>query len=307
MTRGNVKRIKNKVLEKARTFPGALAVAILSALAAIFSFNQLLMRLAPGVSVDRTLAYSFGFTVLAGLVSGVYLLRWYFKASMKSEKMSAVGQLVAGVAHEINNPLTAVVGLTDLLLEDEKNLERRQDLQIIKDQSMRCSNIIMNLLQFARQHKPEKKPVNINQVLEKSFSLLAYNTKSSSVCLEKELDPALPEIIADPNQLQQVFLNLIQNSRHALKDRPNPSILLKTERLGGKILIHVRDNGCGIPPESIRRVFDPFFTTKAPGEGTGMGLSISFGIVRDHDGDIRVESEVNNGTCFTVELPDQNQ
>ncbi len=223
----------------------------------------------------------------------------------QTEKMASVGQLTSGVAHELNNPLTAVVGLVDLLLEDAKDPEVKADLKTIKEQSVRCSKIVLSLLQFARQHKPQKMPVDVNDILEKSFSLVSYTAKTSSISLHKELDPGLPHIVADPNQLQQVFLNLITNASHAVQESPSPDLTLKTEKVGDKVLIHVSDNGVGIPPESLRKIFDPFYTTKEPGKGTGLGLSICHSIVQEHSGDIQVRSEPGKGTTFTVELPIQ--
>lgn len=221
----------------------------------------------------------------------------------QTEKLSTVGELTSGVAHEINNPLTAVIGLSDLMLEEETDLEKKKDLQTIKEQSVRCSKIVQNLLHFARQHNPEIVPTDLNEVLEKTYSLISYNARSSSIKLEMDLQSQLPITLADPNHLQQVFLNIFNNAIHAVKNRPNPLLTIRSRYERGAIVIKISDNGYGIPAELLSRVFDPFFTTKPPGEGTGLGLSVSYGILKDHGGSIQVESEPDKGACFTIEIP----
>ena len=163
----------------------------------------------------------------------------------------------------------------------------------------------MNLLQFARQKKPEKKSLDMNEIVEKAVSLTEYDAKSSSVQIIKEYAKNLPEITADGNQLQQVFLNIINNARHAMKNVSHPKLVIKTEKSGGAVKVHFTDNGCGMTEDILKKVFNPFFTTKEVGKGTGLGLSISYGIVKDHGGEIHVTSEPDKGTCFTVELPIQ--
>ena len=226
------------------------------------------------------------------------------KRVIQSEKLAAVGELAAGVAHELNNPLTTVIGLTDLLLEDEKkNSEKWDDLNKIKEQSARCGKIIANLLQFARQHHLEKKPERINEVVEKALELTQYQLETSGTKVVKDLDPSIPPVKLNSNQMQQVFINIIANAGDALKGHPKPKLFIKTEKIDGKVKISFTDNGCGIPDNIIGKIFDPFFTTKEVGKGTGLGLSISYGIVHDHGGETRVESKENAGTTFHIELP----
>ena len=225
---------------------------------------------------------------------------------LQTGKLAAIGELASGVAHELNNPLTAVVGLTDLLLSDEpENTEKWEDLKTIKEQTVRCSKIIMNLLQFARQTKSEKKTADINDVLEMAVKLTEYDAKSSSVKVIKEYAAGMPRVTVDINHIQQVFLNILNNARHAMKGTAHPKLVIRTEASDGLVRVSFTDNGCGMTEEVRQKIFNPFFTTKEVGKGTGLGLSISYGIVKDHGGEIHVTSEPDEGTCFTVELPIQ--
>lgn len=233
---------------------------------------------------------------------------------IKSEKLSAIGQLVAGVAHEVNNPLTSISGYTQLMLRDT-NLPPgiREDLQHINTQAERAARIVQNLLMFAREHKPQRALVDINQVLQSTLTLRAYQLRVDNITVVTDFDPNLPRTIADPHQLQQVFLNLINNAHQAMIERGGKGVLtLRTsvERRvseGGReescIRIAVNDTGVGISPRNLSRIFDPFFTTKPVGQGTGLGLSICFGIIQEHHGRIWAESEVGVGTTMYVELP----
>lgn len=226
---------------------------------------------------------------------------------IQTEKLASLGEMAGGVAHELNNPLTAIVGLSDLLLEGEnKDSEKWEDLNTIKEQSVRCGKIVTNLLQFARQKKSEKKKASITHIIEDTLKLIDYEFKSSGIELVKEFSSELEEVTVDSQQIQQVFLNLINNARHALEGRPAPKIVIRTEQLEGKARVVFEDNGCGISEKNLSKIFDPFFTTKEVGKGTGLGMSISYGIVRDHNGDIRVESQEGKGARFTVEFPGQN-
>jgi two-component system NtrC family sensor kinase len=220
--------------------------------------------------------------------------------------MALMGQVVAGIAHELNNPLTIVIGNVQLLMMREVNQRNLQSLSRIRDGAERASKIVKNLLTFARQEKPERKPTDINAVLRKTLELRAYELKVSNIEVSIELAEELPETMADPHQLQQVFLNLIVNAEHAMLTSHGKGLLrLSTRAESGKILVFFSDDGPGIPKENLRRVFEPFFTTKAVGKGTGLGLSICQGIVDEHSGRIDVESTVGRGTTFIIELPVQ--
>lgn len=223
------------------------------------------------------------------------------------EKLAAIGELASGVAHELNNPLTAIIGLTDLLLEgDGQKEEDRKDFTTIRFQADRCRKIILNLMHFARKHKTEKKEVRINDVIRSSLELAQYDFKSGSMECDVRLDEDLPPILADSYQLQQVFLNIMNNARHAMEGKTRPRLVITSRREDSKVSVGFEDNGCGMSREVLTNIFMPFFTTKEVGKGTGLGLSVSYGIVREHGGEIRVQSEPGKGSRFFVELPAVN-
>jgi len=225
---------------------------------------------------------------------------------LHSEKMALMGQVVAGIAHELNNPITIVVGNIQLMMTRELNEKNVQSLTRIKDGAERAARIVRNLLAFARQEKPERKPTDINVVLKRALELRAYELKVSNIEVSTELAPQLLETIADPYQLQQVFLNLIVNAEQAMIDAHGKGLLRLSTRLEpGKILIFFSDDGPGIPRDNLRRIFEPFFTTKPVGKGSGLGLSICQAIISEHAGTIEVESTAGRGTTFIVELPVQ--
>src|SRR5262245_46104840 len=220
--------------------------------------------------------------------------------------MALMGQVVAGIAHELNNPITIVVGNIQLMMTRELNEKNVQSLTRIKDGAERAARIVRNLLAFARQEKPERKPTDINVVLKRALELRVYELKVSNIEVSTELAPQLLETIADPHQLQQVFLNLIVNADQAMIDAHGKGLLrLSTRSETGKILIFFSDDGPGIPRENLRRIFEPFFTTKQVGKGTGLGLSICQGIIGEHGGRIDVVSTIGRGSTFIIELPVQ--
>lgn len=223
---------------------------------------------------------------------------------IQSEKLSAVGQLVAGVAHELNNPLTIVIGFSDLLAEAEVDEGIRSRLEMIAKSAHRCHKIVENLLGFARQQPSERTLTRINVTIDEVIELMTYDLRTSNIDVIKDFQAGLPSIMADPHQLQQVFVNIVGNARQAIAAfRPDGRIIVRTRAKEGFVRVEVADNGPGITPENIRRIFDPFFTTKPVGKGTGLGLSLVFGIIQEHGGRINVESEVGRGAIFIVELP----
>jgi two-component system NtrC family sensor kinase len=233
-------------------------------------------------------------------------LRSSYDLLLHSEKMALMGQVVAGIAHELNNPLTIVIGNIQLMMMREHNEKNVQSLTRIKDGADRASKIVKNLLTFARQEKPERKLSDINGVLKKALELRAYELKVSNIEVSTELAEDLPETMADPHQLQRVFLNLIVNAEQAMIDAHGKGLLrLSTRFDAGRILVFVSDDGPGIPHENLRRIFEPFFTTKPVGKGTGLGLSICQAIIGEHGGRIDVESTVARGTTLIIELPVQ--
>ena len=225
---------------------------------------------------------------------------------IQSEKMSAIGQLVSGVAHELNNPLAGISAFAQLLLAEKRfPPDQRTAAETIYSEARRASRIVQNLLTFARQHKAEKGPAAINQVLDDTLELRGYELRVRGIDVRREYDEALPDTMGDGHQLQQVFLNLITNAEQAMEraEGRHHRLTVRTRNDGDIIRIEVEDTGGGIPPNLLERIFNPFFTTKPTGHGTGLGLSISLGIVREHEGRIWAENTPQGGARFIVELP----
>src|SRR5467141_2816884 len=221
-----------------------------------------------------------------------------------AEKMAAVGQLVSGVAHEVNNPLTAILGFADLLMENPEMPEvARKDLRVILQEAQRTKQIVQNLLSFARQMPPQRKPVQLNGILRRTVQLRAYDFNSHGVEIIERLDEGLPQVVGDSHQLQQVFLNIMNNAYDAVRETGRPArIEIMTANLGTYVEVSFRDNVQGITQPD--RIFDPFFTTKEVGKGTGLGLSICYGIVREHGGEILCHNNSGaDGATFIVRLP----
>ena len=221
-----------------------------------------------------------------------------------AEKMAAVGQLVSGVAHEVNNPLTAILGFTDLLMENPELPESaRRDLRVILQEAQRTKQIVQNLLSFARQMPPRRQPLQLNSILKRTVQLRSYDFISHGIQVVERLDESLPDIVGDSHQLQQVFLNILNNAYDAVRECGRPArIEIMSMRTENGVEISFRDNGVGISdPE---RIFDPFFTTKDVGKGTGLGLSICYGIVHEHGGEIICHNNLGaEGATFIVRLP----
>jgi len=221
---------------------------------------------------------------------------------IQSEKLASIGQLAAGVAHELNNPISVMLGFSQAILRKlSEDDQLRKPLATIEREGLRCKGIIQNLLDFARRNKPSLQPIDVNQVLEASCVLIEHQMSLDNVVITKGYAPNLPQVLADPNQLQQVFVNIIQNAYQAMPE--GGTLRLTTRGLGNEVQIIFSDTGVGISPENIKRIFDPFFTTKEVGQGTGLGLSVSYGIVEQHGGTIEVESKVGVGTTFIIKLP----
>jgi PAS domain S-box-containing protein len=223
---------------------------------------------------------------------------------MHAEKMAAVGQLVSGVAHEVNNPLTAILGFADLLMENTEVPESaRKDLRVILQEAQRTKQIVQNLLSFARQMPPQRKALQLNPILRRTVQLRSYDFQSHGVEVIEHLDQELPSVIGDSHQLQQVFLNILNNAYDAVSEVGRAArIEIATTRIGNSVEISFRDNGPGISHPD--RIFDPFFTTKEVGKGTGLGLSICYGIVHEHGGEIVCHNNTGGqGATFVVSLP----
>jgi two-component system NtrC family sensor kinase len=223
---------------------------------------------------------------------------------MHTEKMAALGQLVSGVAHEVNNPLAAIVGFTDLLLENPAVPDdAKEELQVILQEAQRTRVIVQNLLSFARQMPAQREPAQVNTILRQTMKLRAYDLENHGVELTEKYAVELPMVIGDPHQLQQVFLNILNNAYDAVQEiRRTGKIEVQTLHRSDKIEISFRDNGPGI--SQIDRIFDPFFTTKEVGKGTGLGLSICYGIIQAHRGEIIAKNNPDgDGSTFIVRLP----
>ena len=226
---------------------------------------------------------------------------------VQSEKLAAVGQLVSGVAHELNNPLTSIAGLSEFLLEQkELGKKDRGHLQVIQEQAERASRIVRNLLTFARKGGTERVPVDLNDVIRRTLSLTSYDLKLKDIAVERELSGALPDVFGDRHGLQQVVLNLVTNAAHAVAEntRERPREIIVSTWFDGQVHLRVADTGPGIPDDVAQSVFTPFFTTKEPGKGTGLGLSITYSIVESHGGQITLEPRgPRGGAAFRVDLP----
>src|ERR1700686_438638 len=221
-----------------------------------------------------------------------------------SEKMATIGRLVSGVAHEVNNPLAAILGFTDLLLENpEMPASAREDLQIILQETQRTKDIVQDLLSFARQRPVQRELVSVNNVLRQTIKLRSYDFASHGVEVLEEFDEALPPALGDAQQLQQVFLNILNNAYDAVQESSERGrITIRTCHHNNAIEVNITDNGVGIGDP--QRIFDPFYTTKHAGKGTGLGLSICYGIVRAHGGEIQCwNSEAGSGSTFMVRIP----
>jgi two-component system NtrC family sensor kinase len=226
---------------------------------------------------------------------------------IQSEKMAAVGTLVSGVAHELNNPLTSIAGLSEFLLEQPAGAElERRHLQVINEEAERAGRIVRDLLTFSRKGPAERTPVDLGDVVQRTVQLMAYEMRHRDVSVQTSIAPGVPRVMGDRYQLQQVVLNLLSNAAHALSTLPpgRPrQVELKVSADGAHAILRVIDTGPGIPPDVKAQMFGPFFTTKAPGEGTGLGLFVSYGIAEAHGGKLTAESVPGEGATLTLSLP----
>jgi len=221
---------------------------------------------------------------------------------LQSEKMSAVGQLIAGVAHELNNPLTAILGYSQLLESEGLNPRAQEYIAKLFKQAQRTHRIVQSLLSFARQRKPQREEVNVCKVLDETLTLRDYDLKTNSVAVEREVEENLPAVVADPHQVEQVFLNILNNAVDAILGTGKAGKLkIRAYRQHGQVCVQFADDGPGF--KEPKRIFDPFYTTKAAGKGTGLGLSICYGIVKEHGGNIVARNADEGGAIIEVRLP----
>lgn len=220
-----------------------------------------------------------------------------------SEKLASLGELVAGIAHEINNPLTGILVFASLLANDSKlDPSLKGDLELIVKETQRCAKIVKGLLDFSRESIPQKKPSALNAIMDATLTLVCHQSCFHDVTVIKEYNPDIPEMLLDPHQIEQVFINLLLNACHAIAGPGEIRIKTGISKEEHSAYIVISDTGCGIPEENLSKIFDPFFTTKE-NKGTGLGLSVSYGIIEGHGGKIDVQSTVGVGTTFTVWLP----
>jgi two-component system NtrC family sensor kinase len=219
---------------------------------------------------------------------------------IQSEKLASIGQLTAGIVHDVKNPFAVIMGMAEVLADDENiDEETRHGLKVIRESAVKGNTIVSDLLKFARQSKPEMRYRDLRETVQTSMRLTAYLTRKYNTTADL---PEIPLMVTyDSQQVEQVLINMIHNAVQAMPDRGALRIGLKT--VGNTAQISVEDSGCGISAEHVKRIFDPFFTTKPEGEGTGLGLSVSYGIIANHGGKIDVESEIGKGTTFTIVLP----
>jgi PAS domain S-box-containing protein len=222
----------------------------------------------------------------------------------QADKLASLGQLSAGVAHEINNPMGVILGYTQLLLREEApDSEKHSDLKIIEKHVKNCKAIVEDLLSFARSSKTEEKTHKIHEIIDEVLNFVQQHAKVDHLEIIRKYDDDAPAILMDEKKIKQVFINLIMNAGHAVGDNGTIEIRTFFDQPKRSILVQVSDSGHGISKTDMKRIFDPFFTTKPTGEGTGLGLSVSYGIIKDHGGEITVESEPGQGSTFTVMLP----
>jgi len=255
------------------------------------------------IALGRQLANSIEKVSLYEETSKAYdNLRRTQEQLLQSEKMSAVGQLISGVAHELNNPLTAILGYAQLLEGEPLSDHGREFVTKLFKQAQRTQRVVQNLLSFARQHKPSRMPVDVRRIVEDTLALRDYDLKLHNIAIDRTFAHTIPAVVADAHQLEQVFLNIINNAVDAMLELARGGRLeVSITAADGQVAIRVRDTGPGI--KELNRIFDPFYTTKAVGKGTGLGLSICYGILKEHGGDIRAFNHSDGGAVLEVLLP----
>ncbi|MBL7176526.1 MAG: PAS domain-containing protein [Desulfobacteraceae bacterium] len=226
----------------------------------------------------------------------------YHQLALQTEKMSGLGRMAAGIAHEINNPMAGILLYsTNMMKKVPEEGPLKEGLEIIIHETLRCRTIIQDLLEFSREREPKKISANINDIIEKGLRILDNEFRLHHISVEKHLSREIPDNLVDVNQMEQVFVNLLLNAIEATQGKGRITVrshMDPDQKLGR---VEISDTGCGIPAENISKIFEPFFSTKA--KGTGLGLAVSYGIVRSHQGDIKVSSQPGQGTCFTIEIP----
>ncbi|MGA8149711.1 MAG: PAS domain S-box protein [Terriglobales bacterium] len=223
---------------------------------------------------------------------------------IQSERLAAMGQMIGGFAHELNNPLTSILGMSELLQDGEVADATRKQLEILQQQARRAVEIVQNLMYFSRPPAPGKTPIDLGELVQRTLHLHAYSLRKSNITVDFLREGTIPPVTGDSHQLMQVFLNLILNSEQAMREvRDKGTLRIRLEKGEKTVSVIFQDDGPGIPPEILPNIFDPFYTTKRPGRGTGLGLSICKAILREHNGNVEAASGPGGGAVFTVSLP----
>jgi PAS domain S-box-containing protein len=223
---------------------------------------------------------------------------------VQSERLAAMGAMIGGVAHELNNPLTSILGVSELLQDNETNETSRKQLAMLQQQARRAADIVQNLTYFSRPPAPGKSKINLTEVVDRTLNLHAYSLRKNNIAVDFLKDPAVPYALGDPHQLMQVFLNLILNAEQAIREaRDRGTLRIRMGKAEGSVWVSFHDDGPGIPKESLPSIFDPFYTTKRPGRGTGLGLSICKSVLKEHNGSVEAANAPDGGALFTVTLP----
>jgi len=238
------------------------------------------------------------------LVKDIEQRRMVEEQIAQADKLASIGQLSAGIAHEINNPMGIILGYTQLLLRNEnRDSEKYADLKTIEKHVRNCKSIVEGLLNFARTSKPREDVIRIDEALDDVLNFIQQHAGLDNIEIKKDYNPAIPQMLLDEKKIKQVLMNLIMNAKHAIGDNGKLSLSTWLNATGHKVMVRIADNGYGIEKKNLAQIFDPFFTTKPTGEGTGLGLSVSYGIVKNHGGEILVESKAGEGSTFTIVLP----
>ena len=223
---------------------------------------------------------------------------------VQSERLAAMGAMIGGVAHELNNPLTSIMGVSELLQDTETNETSRKQLAMLQQQARRAAEIVQNLTYFARPPAPGKSRISLVEVVERTLNLHAYSLRKNNITVDFLKEPGIPYALGDPHQLMQVFLNLILNAEHAIRDvRDKGTLRIRLGKGDSSVWVSFHDDGPGIPKENLSSIFDPFYTTKRPGRGTGLGLSICKSVLKEHSGSVEAANAPDGGALFTVTLP----
>jgi PAS domain S-box-containing protein len=223
---------------------------------------------------------------------------------IQSERLAAMGQMIGGFAHELNNPLTSIMGVAELLQEGEQAENRRKQLVMLQQQARRAADIVQNLMYFSRPPAPGKGPINLSELVQRTLHLHAYSLRKNNITVDFLPEPSLPVVNGDSHQLMQIFLNLMLNAEQAMREaRDLGTLRIRLEKADKAVAVTFQDDGPGIAADVLPNIFDPFYTTKRPGRGTGLGLSICKAILREHGGEIEASSGPGGGAVFRVTLP----